>query len=161
MHCHKEYRHVGKQVFYDIQLRATIAQVDGKKKLTGRTDIEIEISNQCARLIANAIIYYNSAILSHLLTKCEASGKAKAKAVTLITRISPTAWRHILLNGHYRFNSGGEMIWTRSWPGWIWDNEIFGGSGVKPLKRREKLSVTAQVLVTFRIRVNADRASRR
>ena len=49
------------------QLRSAIAQVGGKKELTGRTDIEIEISNQCARLIANAIIYYNSAILSRLL----------------------------------------------------------------------------------------------
>ena len=55
------------------QLRSTIAQVGGKKELTGRTDIEIEISNQCARLIANAIIYYNSAILSRLLTKYEVS----------------------------------------------------------------------------------------
>lgn len=32
--------------------------------LTGRTDIEIEISNQCARLVANTVIFYNSAILS-------------------------------------------------------------------------------------------------
>ncbi|SFO42635.1 Tn3 transposase DDE domain-containing protein [Nitrosospira briensis] len=63
--------------------------------MAGRTDIEIEISNECARLIANAIIYYNSAILSHLLTKCEASGNTKA--VELITRISPAALRHILL----------------------------------------------------------------
>ena len=51
------------------QLRSTIAQVGGKEELTGRTDIEIEISNQCARLIANAVIFYNSAILSRLLTK--------------------------------------------------------------------------------------------
>ncbi len=90
------------------QLRSTIAQVGGKKELTGRTDIEIEISNQCARLIANAVIYYNSAILSRLLTKCEASGNAKA--LELITQISPAAWRHILLNGHYTFHSGGKMI---------------------------------------------------
>ena len=90
------------------QLRGAIAQVGGKKELTGRTDIEIEISNQCARLIANAIIYYNSAILSHLLTKCEAIGNAKT--VALITRMSPAAWRHILLNGHYTFQSGGKMI---------------------------------------------------
>lgn len=81
------------------QLRSTIAQVGGKKELTGRTDIEIEISNQCARLIAN---------LSRLLTKYEASGNAKA--VALITQISPAAWRHILLNGHYTFQSGGKMI---------------------------------------------------
>ncbi len=90
------------------QLRAAIAQVGGKKELTGRTDIEIEISNQCARLIANAIIYYNSAILSRLLTKYEASGNAKALA--LITQVSPTAWRHILLNGHYTFHSDGKPI---------------------------------------------------
>ena len=90
------------------QLRSTIAQVGGKKELTGRTDIEIEISNQCARLIANAIIYYNSAILSRLLTKYEASGNAKALA--LVTQMSPAAWRHILLNGHYTFHSDGKMI---------------------------------------------------
>ena len=101
------------------QLRSSIAQVGGKKELTGRTDIDIEISNQCARLIANAIIYYNSSILSHLLTKCEASGNVKA--VAPITRMSPAAWRHILLNGHYRhynrhynrhyiFHGGGKMI---------------------------------------------------
>ncbi|MDD2466279.1 MAG: Tn3 family transposase [Desulfobulbus sp.] len=90
------------------QLRSTIAQVGGKKELTGRTDIEIEISNQCARLIANAVIYYNSAILSRLLTKHEDSGKAKGLA--LITQMSPTAWRHILLNGHYTFQNDGKMI---------------------------------------------------
>jgi hypothetical protein len=89
-------------------LRSTIAQVGGKKELTGRTDIEIEISNQCARLIANTIIFYNSAILSRLLTKYEASGNAKALA--LITQVSPAAWRHILLNGHYTFQSDGTMI---------------------------------------------------
>jgi hypothetical protein len=33
-----------------------------------------------------------------------------AKALALITQISPTAWRHILLNGHYTFQSGGKMI---------------------------------------------------
>jgi hypothetical protein len=43
-----------------------------------RVVIDYHISNQCARLIANAIIYYNSAILSRLLTKYEAIGNAKA-----------------------------------------------------------------------------------
>ncbi|MHA6477680.1 Tn3 family transposase [Stutzerimonas sp. KH-1] len=90
------------------QLRSTIAQVGGKKELTGRTDIEIEISNQCARLIANAVIYYNSAILSRLLTKYEAA--CNARALELITQISPAAWRHILLNGHYTFQSDGKVI---------------------------------------------------
>ncbi len=90
------------------QLRSAIAHVGGKKELTGWTDIEIEISNQCARLIANAIIYYNSAILSRLLTKYEVSGNAKALA--LIKKISPAAWRHILLNGHYTFRGDDQVI---------------------------------------------------
>ena len=90
------------------QLRSAIAQVGGKKELTGRTDIEIEISNQCARLIANAIIYYNSAILSRLVTKYEAT--SNTKALDLIKRMSPAAWRHIHLNGHYTFRSDGQII---------------------------------------------------
>ncbi|MFZ0254492.1 MAG: Tn3 family transposase, partial [Gammaproteobacteria bacterium] len=90
------------------QLRSAIAQVGGKKELTGRTDIEIEISNQCARLIANAIIYYHSAILSRLLAKYEASGHMKALA--LIKKMSPAAWRHIHLNGRYTFRGNGQII---------------------------------------------------
>ena len=90
------------------QLRSAIAQVGGKKELTGRTDIELEISNQCGRLIANAIIYYNSAILSRLLTRYEANGNSKARA--FVTQLSPAAWRHILLNGHYTFHSDGKVI---------------------------------------------------
>ena len=46
--------------------------------MTGKTDIDIQISNQCGRLIANVIIYYNSAILSRLLDKYQASKNAKA-----------------------------------------------------------------------------------
>jgi TnpA family transposase len=90
------------------QLRSAIVQVGGKKELAGRTDIEIEISNQCARLIANAIIYYNSAILSRLVAKYEASGNTKALA--LIQKMSPAAWCHIHLNGHYKFRSDGQVI---------------------------------------------------
>jgi hypothetical protein len=35
------------------QLRAFIAEVSGKKHLTGRTDLDVAISNECGRLIAN------------------------------------------------------------------------------------------------------------
>jgi len=113
------------------QLRSVIAQVGGKKELTGRTDIEIEISNQCARLIANAIIFYNSAILSRLLTRYKASGNAKALA--LITQMSPAAWRHILLNGHYTFQSDGKLIDLDAIVAALcWGDGNFGGSGLQP-----------------------------
>jgi hypothetical protein len=90
------------------QLRSAIAQVAGKKELTGRTDLDIEISNQCARLIANAIVYYNSAILSRLLTTYKASGNETA--LTLATSTSPVAWQHIHLNGRYAFRDGGQPM---------------------------------------------------
>ncbi len=90
------------------QLRAAIAQVGGKKELTGQTDIGLEISNQCARLVANTIIYYNAAILSRLLRKYEGSGNTKA--LELIKSTSPVAWQHLLLGGHYTFEDGGKML---------------------------------------------------
>jgi len=40
--------------------------------------------------------------------KYEASGNTKA--LSLIAKLSPTAWQHILLNGHYTFQSNGKMI---------------------------------------------------
>ena len=84
------------------QLRAAIAQAYGKKQLTGKTDIALEISNQCGRLIANAIIYYNSAILSRLFDRYEeASNK---KALDLLKKISPVAWQHIHFQGHLIFS---------------------------------------------------------
>ena len=90
------------------QLRAAIAKVGGKKELTGKNDIALEISNQCGRLISNAIIYYNSAILSRLLERLEAEGNTKG--IDALTRISPVAWQHILLNGHFTFQNSNEII---------------------------------------------------
>ena len=83
------------------QLRSTIAQVNGKKELTGRTDLDVAISNQCGRLIANVVIAYNSMLLSGLLGRHLATGNEKA--VDLLRRISPAAWQHLHFLGHYAF----------------------------------------------------------
>ncbi|MBV9491847.1 MAG: hypothetical protein JO069_19300, partial [Verrucomicrobia bacterium] len=45
---------------------------------------------------------------SRLVAKYEASGNAKMLA--LIKKMSPAAWRHIHLNGHYRFRGDGQII---------------------------------------------------
>ena len=87
------------------QLRAAIATAYGKKQLSGRG--ELEISNQCGRLIANAIIHYNSAILSKLKLKFEAKGDHKMLA--RLKKISPVAWQHIHFQGHFIF-SGDKII---------------------------------------------------
>ena len=85
------------------QLRSYLSQAYGKKQLIGKTDIALEISNQCARLVANAIIYYNSAILSKLRDKYEAEGNTKG--LKLLRKISPVAWQHIHFHGHLIFTN--------------------------------------------------------
>ena len=54
------------------------------------------------------VVEYNSAILSRLLENCEASPNPKILA--LIKKLSPVAWRHIHLNGHYTFRGSGQVI---------------------------------------------------
>lgn len=90
------------------QLRSAIAQVGGKKELTGQNDIELEISNQCGRLLSIVIIYYNSALLSRLLQRYEATGNTRG--LEFLKRMSPVAWQHIFLNGHYTFITEGKEI---------------------------------------------------
>ena len=84
------------------QLRAAIAQAYGRKHLIGKTDTAIEISNQCGRLIANAIIHYNSTILSKLFDKYKAENNQKALAI--LKKNSPVAWQHINFIGRLNFS---------------------------------------------------------
>lgn len=86
----------------------TLRFVGGKKALTGKNNIETDISNQYGRLISNAIISYNAAIRSRLLERLEAEDNTKG--VETLTRISSVAWQPILLNGHYTFLSSSELI---------------------------------------------------
>lgn len=83
-------------------LRAAIAQAGGKKQLTGKTDLEIAISNQCGRLVANAIIYYNSFLFSKLLQKYSDPHRQKS-LLALFAKISPVAWQHIHFLGYFSF----------------------------------------------------------
>ncbi|WP_408288743.1 Tn3 family transposase, partial [Paraburkholderia aspalathi] len=46
------------------QLRSVIAQIGGKKHLIGKTDLDVAISNECGRLLANIVIAFNSILLS-------------------------------------------------------------------------------------------------
>lgn len=79
-------------------LRAAIAKVGGRKALLGRTDLEVENSNQCGRLVANAIIYYNASMHSRLLEKNLTKKQLKA-----LKKSSPVAWRHLHFTGHFTF----------------------------------------------------------
>jgi TnpA family transposase len=65
------------------QLRRAISNVNGDR-FRGNSDEEIQIWNESARLVANAIIYFNSKVLSNLLdsfedqAQCNVSGNSQA-----------------------------------------------------------------------------------
>jgi TnpA family transposase len=83
------------------QLRRAIASVNGNR-FRGGSDGEIDLWNECARLLTNAIIYFNSLILSKLLDHFDAVGDEKMLAV--VKQVSPVAWMNINLNGTYSFS---------------------------------------------------------
>ena len=82
------------------QLRRAIASVNGNQ-FRGGHDYQIEQWNDCARLIANCIIYYNSALLSGLVQRFEEKGNQTV--IDLLANLSPVAWSHIQLAGNYTF----------------------------------------------------------
>lgn len=51
---------------------------------------------------------YDSVLLSRLLQKYEDVGNTRGLA--LLRRMSPVAWQHIFLNGHYTFISEGKEL---------------------------------------------------
>ncbi len=88
------------------QLKKAIIRISGKK-LAGKTEVELIINNECARLITIAIIFYNASLLSGLYEHFQNEGMIQE--CTKITRLSPVAWAHINLIGKYEFNSNVEL----------------------------------------------------
>jgi TnpA family transposase len=83
------------------QLRRAIAFANGGQ-LRGGSDLEVAIWNECARVIALAIIYYNACLLNALIKKYRKRGDHAT--VETIKRISPIAWTHILMLGKFEFS---------------------------------------------------------
>ena len=79
------------------QLYNAISYINGGR-FRGKTELEIEVWNECTRLIASSIIYYNAYILSLLLNEPQ-----DEKLLRFITQLSPIAWGHINFLGHYEF----------------------------------------------------------
>ena len=88
------------------QLRSVIAKVSGRK-LAGKTELELIINNECARLIAISIIFYNALLLSEIYEYFRSKG-LMAECIQII-RLSPVAWIHINLIGKYEFNSNAVL----------------------------------------------------
>jgi len=84
------------------QLRRSIAYAHGGR-FRARSQHEQEIWNECSRLVGNAVVYYNSLILSEALTELESRGKLASAEV--LKRASPVAWQHINFYGRYQFDA--------------------------------------------------------
>lgn len=89
------------------RFRRAVAYVNGGK-FRVQTEAEQQIWNECSRLIANAIIYYNTMLLSKVYEHKQAAGDHEAIAV--IEGISPVAWQHVNLFGKFEFSDTTPII---------------------------------------------------
>jgi TnpA family transposase len=89
------------------QLTGKTISINGSK-LRGVGEVELIISSECVRFIANCIIFYNAYMLSELYEMHEKLGNTEI--LEIIKKISPIAWRHINLNGRYDFSSLFEAL---------------------------------------------------
>lgn len=84
------------------QLRRAIPHANhGKFRV--KTEHEQQIWSESSRLIANAIIFYNTFILSKLLAHL--TNKQQYDLAEMLKKVSPVAWRHVNLGGRFEFNS--------------------------------------------------------
>jgi len=83
------------------QLRRAIAYAHGGR-FRARSQHEQEIWNKCARLVGNAVVYYNALILSEALAELEFRGDSASAEI--LKRVSPVAWQHINFYGRYLFH---------------------------------------------------------
>ena len=84
------------------RFRRAVAYVNSGK-FRVQTETEQQIWNECSRLIANAIIFYNTALLSKVYAQKLAD--EDEAAIKVLRGISPVAWQHINLFGTFKFNN--------------------------------------------------------
>lgn len=88
-------------------MRRAISYVNSGK-FRVKTEAEQQIWNECSRLIANAIIYYNTLLLSRVYEQKLAAGAQDA--VEFLKGVSPVAWRNINLIGNIKFTGEPSKI---------------------------------------------------
>jgi len=89
------------------RLRRAVAYVNGGR-FRVQTEAEQQVWNECSRLITNAVIYYNTALLSRVYEQKQAA-KDQA-AMEVIQGMSPVAWQHINLIGQFEFSADSSQV---------------------------------------------------
>jgi len=86
--------------------------------LKGYSELDLEIWNECTRLIVSIICYYNTRILSTLFAK------ANKLEQELLIKYSPIAWSHINLLGFYQFCKENSLDLDKLIRKWDWKKEL-------------------------------------
>jgi TnpA family transposase len=89
------------------RMRRAISYVNSGK-FRVKTEAEQQIWNECSRLIANAIIYYNTLLLSRVYEQKLAAGDLDA--IKILKGTSPVAWRDVNLIGNFDFTASSMPV---------------------------------------------------
>jgi len=89
------------------RMRRAISYVNSGK-FRVKTEAEQQIWNECSRLIANAIIYYNTLLLSRVYEQKLAAGDLEA--IKVLKSTSPVAWRDVNLIGSFDFSTSSTPV---------------------------------------------------
>jgi TnpA family transposase len=89
------------------RFRRAVSFINGGK-FKVQTETEQQVWNDCARLIANAVIYYNTALLSKVYEQKVAAGDLDA--IAFIQGMSPVAWQHVNMFGSFEFSNDEQDI---------------------------------------------------
>ena len=68
----------------------------------------LEINNQCNKILACCMIYYNTALLSALLEQVKQRGDGAL--CNKIKQLSPVAWQHFNMLGTFTFCKSEKII---------------------------------------------------
>ena len=92
-------------------------------KFRGQSEVEMMIWDQCSRLIAAIILYYNTYILNHLYLNASTEEEK-----CFLLSLSPGAWVHIKLLGHYIFSDADHSELIEQWLAkWNWHAHFQSG----------------------------------
>jgi TnpA family transposase len=89
------------------RMRRAISYVNSGK-FRVKTEAEQQIWNECSRLIGNAIIYYNTLLLSRVYEQKLAADDLEA--IKILKGTSPVAWRNVNLIGNFDFTTSSMPV---------------------------------------------------
>jgi Tn3 transposase DDE domain len=92
----------------NVSARQRVSPEIAAFKFRVKTEAEQQIWNECSRLIGNAIIYYNTLLLSRVYEQKLAADDLEA--IKILKGTSPVAWRNVNLIGNFDFTTSSMPV---------------------------------------------------